>query len=620
MQERGRRVPVREKPEYALPVTTRRPTVSVAAGAIALLTAGGVIGAAAVLAVPPKARQAPAAAEAQPVTVLFRALMPDGRPFADLRPEDVELKVDGRVRAIGSLALIQPGRAEAAGPRAEAPPPFATNLDQPALRDTILVVEDESIGASMAEHVKDAARQFIGHLAPQDRVGLVTIPRGGLNVGLTTDRAKILTAISNLSGRAARSETDADAACRTRQVLDALMNVFRGAAGGSPATIIIFGGGLTPPMIYEMSKMSNTPNLCEIRARDFQEVELVMLGAPISVYVIQVPDPTGSGASASTSQTQGLEHLAGITGNRTLRLVGDSGPAMARLAASTSAYYRLTFVAEDAERNGMSRALAVKVSRPDVEVWSRPRVVVPAARGSRRGAKAMSPRDMLRVGDTYRELPLRSAAYISREGSADKVRVVVMLEPAERMTALNAATVGLYDDQGKLVVQATADQDALARTPPMIAMVAKTGTYRVRVAATDAAGRAGTVDSALDAQLTGDGQLKLSSLVLGVAEDGRFAGRMQFYDEPTAVAYLEIYGLPRGELSAELQLAGTEGGPAAVRGAMRITGGASDGQRVALGGIPIGQLPPGDVLVRAVVSLDGRPIGAASRTLRKAER
>jgi len=262
----------------------------------------------------------------------------------------------------------------------------------------------------------------------------------------------------------------------------------------------------------------------------------------------------------------------------------------------------------------------VKVSRPDVEVLSRPRVVIPAARGSKPGAKAVAPRDMLRVGDIYRDLPLRASAYVSRESSADRARVVVMLEPMEATASLKAAAVGLYDEKGKLAVQATADQDGLTRTPPMIAMVAKMGTYRLRVAATDAAGRAGTVDSALDVQLTGDGPLKLSSLVLGVAEEGRFTGRMQFYDEPTAVAYLEIYGVPKGELSAELQLAGIEGGQAAVRGAMRVTGEPSDDQHVALGGIPIGALPPGDVAVRAVVSLDGVPIGAVTRTLRKAER
>ena len=315
------------------------------------------------------------------------------------------------------------------------------------------------------------------------------------------------------------------------------MNVFRGAVSGSPATIVVFGGGLTPPMIYEMSKMSNTPNLCEIRAKDYEEVELVMLGAPVSVNVIQVPDPTGSGASASTSQTQGLEHLAGITGNRVTRLVGDSGSAMTRLAASNSAYYRATFAAEDSERNGMIRPLNVKVNRPDVEVLSRPRVAIPPARSSKPGAKAASPRDMLRVGDVYRDSPLRAAAYISREGSADKARVVIMVEPMEATASLKAAAVGLYDEKGKLIVQATADQESLARTPPMIAAVTKMGTYRMRVAATDAAGRAGAVDSTLDVSLTGDGPLTLSSLVLGVAEEGRFAGRMQFYDEPTAVAY-----------------------------------------------------------------------------------
>ena len=372
-------------------------------------------GAAALLAAPQTPQQA-APAEPQAVTVLFRALLADGRPFADVRLEDVELKVDGRRRTPGSLQFVQPGSGEAASARAEVPPPFVTNLRGAALRDTILVVEDESIGVSMGQAVQDAARQFVSHLAPQDRVGVVTIPRGGVNVGLTTDRAKIQAAISALSGRAARTESDADAACRTRQVLDALMNVFRGAAGSPPATVIVFGGGLTPPMVSEMSRMSATPNLCEIRGKDYQEVELVMLGAPVSVNVIHVPDPTGSGAAASTSQVQGLEHLAGITGNRITRLVGSSEAAMARLAASTSAYYRITFVPEDSERNGLTHPVSLKVNRPDVAVTTRPSVLIPSARGAKSAAKSATPRDMLRVGDVYRDLPLRAAAYISREG------------------------------------------------------------------------------------------------------------------------------------------------------------------------------------------------------------
>jgi len=441
-----------------------------------------------------------------------------------------------------------------------------------------------------------------------------------VNVGLTTDRAAISSALASVSGRAMRNESDADATCRTVQVLAALTNVYRGATGASPASIVFFSGGLMPPMVREMSRMSNTPNLCEIRAEDYSEVERVMLGAPVSVNVVQVPDIQNSGTIAATNLMAGLEHLAGTTGSKILRLVGPSETGMTQLAAATSAYYRLTFVPEASERNGQTRQVNLRVGRPEVDVHARPSLIVPKAGGARASAKAPAPRDLLRVGDIHRDLALRAAAFVSRETSADKARVVVMMEPLDAGVSLKAAAVGLYDEKGKLVAQATADDAGLARTPPMIAVVAKTGSYRMRVAATDAAGRAGTVDSALDIRLIGDGPLKLSSLVLGVAQEGSFAGRLQFRDETTAVAYLEIYGVPKGVLSAELELADSASGPAAVRGAMRISGEPADDQHVALGGIPVGSLPPGDVTVRAVVSLDGAPIGSVTRTLRKAER
>jgi hypothetical protein len=255
-----------------------------------------------------------------------------------------------------------------------------------------------------------------------------------------------------------------------------------------------------------------------------------------------------------------------------------------------------------------------------VTVRARPAVLIPDARSGRGGAKAVSPRDMLRVGDAFTALPLRAGAYVSRDNSAARSRVVVMAEPVEQGVTLKAASAGFYDEKGKLVAQASADDEGLARTPPMIATVVPAGRYRMRVAAVDAAGRAGAVDGALEVRLAGDGPLTLSSLVLGVSADGRFAGRLLFHDEPTAVAYLEIYGAAAGEVAAELQLSESEDGPVAVRGAMRVTGGEGNERRVALGGIPIGQFPPGDIVVRAVVSLDGKPIGTASRTLRKTER
>lgn len=562
--------------------------------------------------------QAPAGAESTLVTIAFRALISDGRPFVDVRLEDIELKVDGRPRAIQSLVFVQPGTGPAAPLPAGVPPPYATNVRERELRDTILVIDDESIRPGAETPIRDAARQFLGRLSASDRVGVVTIPRGGLNLGLTSDRAMIQSALAGLTGRAGRVETEADAACRTRQILDSLMNVFRGAADGWPATIVFFSGGLTPPMFDDVARMSTPVGLCDIRAKDYREVELAMLASPLSVYVAHVLDPAAPGAAGSSIQATGLEHLAGRTGNRMIRLTGSSENAMTRLAAETSAYYRMTFVPGDSDRNGLTHPVSLKIKRPDVEVLVRPSVLIPGPTSRSSTAKAVAPRDMLRVAQVYRDLPLRAAAYASRDESPDKLRIVVLFEPLDLAVSLTSAVLGLYDEKGKLLAQAPADPANLTRTPPMLATIAKPGTYRMRVATTDSAGRNGTVDSTLEAKLTDAGMLKLSSLVLGVSEDGKFAGRLQFYTDATAVAYLEIYGVPKGALSADLELADTESGPAAVRGAMRITGEASDDRHVALGGIPIGALPPGDIVVRAIVSLDGVPVGRVVRTLRKA--
>jgi hypothetical protein len=46
--------------------------------------------------------------------------------------------------------------------------------------------------------------------------------------------------------------------------------------------------------------------------------------------------------------------------------------------------------------------------------------------------------------------------------------------------------------------------------------------------------------------------------------------------------------------------------------------GSAEDARTALGGFNVGDLPPGDYLMRAIVSLDGTPVGMATRTLRKA--
>ena len=53
-------------------------------------------------------------------------------------------------------------------------------------------------------------------------------------------------AVDNLAGRSSASETESDAQCRTTHVLAALGSMLA-LTGGTPTTILVFAGGLSPP-------------------------------------------------------------------------------------------------------------------------------------------------------------------------------------------------------------------------------------------------------------------------------------------------------------------------------------------------------------------------------------
>ena len=85
-----------------------------------------------------------------------------------------------------------------------------------------------------------------------------------------------------------------------------------------------------------------------------------------------------------------------------------------------------------------------------------------------------------------------------------------------------------------------------------------------------------------------------------------------------ALAYLEIYGTTGGTpVSVALEIAATPNGPArlTIPGAVADTRSAD--RRLATAAIPIGGFPPGDYVIRAVVTAEGQPAGRTMGTLRK---
>ena len=150
-------------------------------------------------------------------------------------------------------------------------------------------------------------------------------------------------------------------------------------------------------------------------------------------------------------------------------------------------------------------------------------------------------------------------------------------------------------------------------------MIAPSGSYRLRVAATDAAGRPGTADVDVVAELVTAGSLRLSSLVLGLSRNGAFQPRLQFSSEPVVIAYLDLLGAePGARIAAVLEVADTPEGPARSRSRLTIEP-TNDPMRFRVqGAIPLGALPPGDYVARALIGLEGQPAGRVVRAFRKA--
>ncbi len=565
------------------------------------------------------------------VSLDFLAFSPDGQIVNDLQPSDVTLKVDGRPREIRSFQFVRLGGPDAAPgaplPARQLPPPFGTNALDDSGRTVVIIFETDSIRPNVAQQATKAAAEFVTGLSPRDRVGLVTMPYGGIVVEPTKDQDRVLKALPTISGQGSTQITDSDKACRTRTTLNALADHLMGLRTiEGPKTIVFISSGMMLPR--RDAPMTGPPGPCEIKSAHYDEVGRAAGLVRARVYVVKpddfvidsaknaFADPTASRFKSSDDELAGVESLAGVTDGMLMRLTPEDRSAFARIARESAGYYLVGFEPKDSERNGSYRRVEFAVARAGIKVRARPNVLIARADGK---PASLTPQAMLRDGKSYRDLALRTLALVSPQPGDTKLKVVAIVEPLDRSVVIESAAFGLIDQRGRLVAQWTVNPRELAAVPVLSAGLASPGTYRLRAAAIDSTGRRGAADYELTAEpVTADG-LALSAMALGVMFDRNFVSKLQFINEPTAAGYFEIFGTPPpGTLSMALELATTVDGPAIVRVPGTIVNTTAIDRRRATGVVPVGALKPGDYVVRAVVSLDGRPIGQLTRILRKA--
>jgi VWFA-related protein len=575
------------------------------------------------------------------VLVDFLAIGRDGQPVTDLRAEDLTLRIDGRTRPVKSLRLVQVGAPPADPNEASTTlaAPYGSNDGAEFGRNILIVIEDESILAGSEQDTKEALGAFINRLSRRDRVGLVTVPHGGQRVGLTTDHSRVRQALSLVYGRGARGESDADAACRSRETLQSIASLLSATrADDGPLVVVFFsasmiGGRGAEAPAADIVGSGLQSRRCELNPEEFRRVAVQATGARAYFYIVQ-PETIGVGRNSTEPTTSGgaiprwdsnpragLEHLAGVTGGRVFQLAGSDSTLLNRVGVETSAFYLAAVEADANDRTESTHQLSVRTARGGVTVYARPDILLPKAvnAGLTPVPGPAHAVDLLLQARVYRDLPLRGIGFPSRT-QGDNIMILSLLESLDRAATLKSAAMGMYNSTGQLVAQWAARDTEVDRKVIAAGLSVPTGTYRLRVAAIDTAGRAGTADYEVAAELTPAGPLKMSALVLGLWRNGAFEPRLQFANEPVAMAYVELYGRPPGtggQVALAFELATTLNGPAllAVPGVVSAT--TENDKFIVNAAIPIGALPPGDFIVRAIVGLEDQPAGRVYRIFRK---
>ena len=563
------------------------------------------------------------AGEPQPIVVDFTAVMRDGTPVVDLKAADLALRIDGKARAIKTLEFIRfAGTGMTAG-REPVVPAFVTNSAPEAVRSFVLIVDDESVPIGQEHKLREAMSRWIQELPSSDRVALVTVPNGGIKVDLTTDRERLRKGISEITP----ITPVVDAACRARSTLVTLRNTYEtfGRMTGQPVVAVFFSATMVGASEMERAAIPNASSgrgglslaggACAVQYEDFKQVGQAAAEAHVITYVMH-PDFNPAPATA------GIENLRSVTGAPLLHLSGTAGvPGLSRLATEVAGYYKLTFETEAGERLGVVHQIDVRaVARRDVDLRVRPQVMLTTSRPSAADtplASFSNAMELIRSGRSFHDLPLRATSSLAR-GKDDAINVIALFDTADTNAKLASAAAALFDAQGRGLAYWTSQPSDLTGMLNIVGLLVPKGRYRLRIGAIDAAGRYGVIDDTITAELTPAGSLTMSGLSLGVSRSDGFKPRLQFSTEASALAHLELYGGVAGTpVGAVFEISETTDGPALFRVPGAISPTPDEDRFTVTGAIPVGMLPPGSYVIRAIVGAQGSPAGRVLRTLQK---
>jgi len=559
-------------------------------------------------------------------------------------------------------------------------------------RVVMLAVDQLSFPPGAARAAMESARRFIDRLQPADRVGLVAYPAPGPVVAPTVEHEVVRAAMARVLGMGETFQSmspyismaeamalDRNDPVARQQVIErecsglkppAIQGAFselesciRRIDGAVPQLLMQIQSQGTRSLnglhsvINELDRVSGVKTLVVVSAGmlpassahldlrgDIQAVAAAAASANVRIYVLHIARGFLQAFSAEMRQApssvfqdetilaSGLQMLSGLAAGSLFTVTAGADYAFDRVARESSAGYLLGIEPEQADRDGKSHRIQVRVlNQPGAVVRSRASFVVPAPTAAPATPEA-AVAAALKQARLTKDLPVQFTAHTMREPKSGQIRVVMAANIGRGVAGPGELRVGYaVSDQTGRVLGSAVDKLKLdprgagptASWSYLNAIGLRPGIYTLRLAAADDTGRTGSVEFRIEAKLAAGEGIALSDLFVfdparPVAQawktvvDGRVEGA-------SVEVGLEMYPLKGkgGVSSVAFDVADQPDGPSIV--GTRAKPVSNDGGRrlLAAADIDLRLLPPGDYVVVATAYDKDKAVGRVSRAFRR---
>ena len=381
----------------------------------------------------------------------------NGKPIADLRPEDFEVDISGRRRKIASMQFVSYAPSKVPGSTTTPGLTAGPAGDPRPRRMYLLAVDEHSLHTANAMAAVTAAERFIDRLQPDDLVGLYAYPTGAAQHDLTTDHAAVRKVLQKIGGLfnepvnglnmspseiidCANNDRDClmrvwqreckGSACSQSQIraeatslsgmmetmasqsIGGLRGLLRGLKDipGRKTLVLVSGGLVTTDQAGGRMNVRN--EIAQVgREASLANVNVFALHLDWS-FIQAVTNRRGIRSTyfrESSMAASGLEAVAGNAGGTVIRVYGTSPDvAFDRVLSETSGQYLLGVESTPEDRDGQPHPIRVKVKRGGAQVRSRTFVTIQAERKEPGDPPAPEP-----VDDSVSAVLARVSRYLS---------------------------------------------------------------------------------------------------------------------------------------------------------------------------------------------------------------